>query len=254
MPDTMQMIVAGVRTLLRRVSDIKLSDGDIKERADRLLRSYTQDMVLSARDHKTRVVEVEFDELDIAGEYLVSGIAVPDFEPEKLEYTDTVDAPTSWREARIVPLATWGRQMNEGYVAVSFYDWNKRIRCNLIATAVSALSWRLAYREPLLTILLSGDRPLLPSAHIPMFEMELAIACIPLVLDTSAEWLDWVARAVPGWNDELGDRESPKGHTLRGRWRAYLDASVEPQIMDVRRSDRHRRGGRVNTRGYLPRQ
>lgn len=254
MPDTMQQIIAGVRVLLRKVSDIKLPDDDIKQMANDLLRGYTQDLDLSARDHKTRIVEVEFDEAEMSGEYYVSGVSAPDFEPEKLEYSLTPETPTSWREAHIVPLATWSRQMNEGYVAASFYDWNKRVRLNLTCDEVCGFCWKLTYREPLLTVVQTGGRPLLPSNHLPMFKRELAIACIPLVVDESDEWIKWTERTLILWEAELGDRENPKSHTMRGRWRDYLDDSVEPQIQTVKPYDSFRRAGRVNKRGYLPMQ
>lgn len=253
MPDSMQQIIAGVRTLLRRVSDLKLTDGDIREMAHDLLRGYVQDMDLGGREHRTHVVEVEFDEDDLAGEYILMGPNA-DFEPTKLEYSGSGSTVGGWHEAHIVPLASWGRQSDQNYAAAAFYDGQKRVRLNLSPEQVSGLVWKLTYREPLLAIVQTGQRPPLPTNHLPMFKRELAIACIPLVQDNTDEWKEWAAGAILLWEAELGSRENPKGHTLRGRWRAYLDSSVEPQIMDVRPYDDFRRRASRRERAYLPRE
>lgn len=257
MIETMLQIATGVRVLLRRVSDIKLPQPDIYEQINDNLRGKIQDLQIGGRDRRTRTVDIDLDEDDI--DYRLAGINVPDLEQAKLEYGVGLTTSTiAWQEAHVVPLDTFARHFDQGYVAAAFYDEDK-VKLNLDPNAVASYCWRLTYREPLLAIIEEGAVIPLPSDFVPMLKKEVAVACEPLVRDDSEQWIAWTLRTMPKYRTDILAWNNPnwRGNGMApGRWQHYLVSSNEPQIQNIRPSNSARRNasGRVNPRGFLPQQ
>lgn len=250
----LQQVVAGVRLRLRRVGDVSLPDVDIETVINRLLLTYMEQAGMAAQNIASKVAEVEF--VADQDDFLVSlAQTVPDFKEQKLEYVyATSTGAERWYEARIVPLQAWAQHFRNGYVAVSFYGGD-HARFNIQAQTIAQFRWKLTYRDSLLTIVQTGERPPIPAAQIPMLELDAAIQCMPLVQDDSDEWVAWMSRSLPIYENTLGrDRVGREPATgLKALWRQYLDSSVEPQVQDVKRFNDFRRHGRFTaTRGVLP--
>ena len=237
MAETMQMIVAGVRQLLRGVSEAKLPDIVIRTQAQDALKQFIQEDDLSNRQRRTRSVEVEFTTGD--EDFSVGLEDIPEFEAVKLEYW----TGRRWLEANIVDFQAWSRHQDADYVAAAFYG-DKNVKVNRTTDDVVNATWRLSYRESLLAVLQLGDKPPLSSAHLPMLKREVAVLCIPLVTDDTEEWKVWVDRFLPQYEAKLLE--------LRTLYLQYLDSSVEPQLVPIKRFDDFRRRVRLNTRGFLP--
>lgn len=250
MPDTMQQVVAGIYTLLRRPDEVKLPYQDVLEVVNDLLRGYTQDMSLNSRDLRTEVAEAQIVADDI--DYILSLPNVPDFELVKLEHgalTGVTDE-RAFYSARLVPLDGWENHFSAGYTAASVYgsaslQEGVKVKLNMTPEQVGEQIWRVTYRLPVLTVVQMGERPPIPSAHLPMLKREAAIHLMPMVRDDSKEWVDWMSRTIPIYTGELlQDKE---------RWRAYLDESVEGSVQPIKRFDDYRAGWRRRfPRAYLP--
>lgn len=258
-PDTAQQIITGIRVLLRRVDDIALPDTDILEVLNDLCKQYVQEESLATRDRRTEVAPVTItegatnDDADFTCE--LEGIA--DFEPLKLEYAplNTPDGILPWREITIVPFAAWATHFNGGYRAAAFYGSSSlatpcKVKLTFLDSQVELLRFRLSYRLPLLTIVQQGDRPPIPSAHLPMLKREAAILCAPLVQDDSASWKTFKAENIDGVNSGY----MLKLAELKANWKAYLETSVEPQIQPIKRSDRANLSNRLPVRPFVPPQ
>ena len=258
-PDTAQQIIAGVRILLRRPSDLELPDDDILEVVNDLCKQYIQEESLSTRDRRTEVAPITItpgEEVDDA-DFTATLAGVSDFEVQSLEYAPlaSTDGAIPWREAVVVPRAAWRRHYTQGYVAAAFYGSSSlqtpcKVKLTLLDSQVERLQFRVTYRLPLLTIVQLGDRPPIPSAHLPMLKREAAILCAPLVQNDSATWLNWKRTNIEGV-------QSPymvKLAELKMNWKAYLDTSVEPQVQPIPRSDRANRSIRRFVRPFIPPQ
>lgn len=251
-PDTAQQIVTGVRVLLRRPSDLKLPDDDILEVVNDLCRQYIQEESLSLRDRRSEVAPVTITAIDSPGaDFSVTLAGVPDFEAQKLEAANTVGPVFGWGEVLIVPLDAWTSHFAHGRPVASFYGSSSlstpaKVKLNLIDTEVANLQFRLTYRLPLLTVVQMGDKPPIPSGHLPMLKREAAILCAPLVQDDSDTWQGWMGANLPLYVTKLSE--------LKRNWKDYLDSSVEPQIQPINRSDRHSISDRRLIRPYIPPQ
>jgi len=242
--DTMSQIIGGVYVLLRRPSDIQLPPADVREGVDDELRGRVQDMDLGGRDHRTETALATVAEDDI--DYVVSVPGVPDFEPVGLEYGNTGG---NWYAATVVPLSSWPRRFSGNYLAASFYGGyglseGIKLRLNVPPDVAGQHEFRLTYRLPLLAVVQSGERPPIPANHLPMIKRAVAIRMMPLVDNTSAEWIEWMNRTLPLYAALQAKDEE--------RWREYLTSSVEPYVQPIKPFNHYRRGGRTNARAYLP--
>lgn len=252
MPDSIQQVVSGVRTLLRRPSDLKLPAQDILERLNDTLRGLVQDMDLGGRERRTESALVSIDPDDI--DYLIRMENIPDFEPVRLEYSPInsyVNNTRPWYETVIVPYSAWERHFAGDRMAASFYGSSSltegtKVRLNIDSSEIGNYEFRLSYRLPLLTIVQLGERPPVPSNFLPMVKLEVAIACAPLVQDETEEWKKWLERVIPIYTAQLLEWKT--------RWEEYLSESVEPQVQPLRRFDDYRRRTRRYPRAYLPLQ
>lgn len=236
MSDTIQQVCTGVRTMLRRPSEQKLPEDDIRFMLKRLLRGYCQDLSINQRDRATIKEEVAIDEDEV--DFILTGPSV-DFEPEKLEYQVTDNVNTLMCEARLVDYSAWSRLFDQNQVIASLYGPDK-IAINLPVDSVAARRWFLSYRPSLLAVI-QKDAPVpLPADFIPMLEVEAAILLMPLVRDDSAEWIAWGVRTLPIYAAQKQEWNNRDDLRRPGRWQHYLISSVEPQIQPIRRSDRHR--------------
>ncbi len=252
-PDTAQQIVTGVRVNLRRPSELKLPDDDILEKINDLCREYVQEANLAIREHRTVVapLTVTVPDDSTVADFLISDFEVPDFEPHKLEYANLLGPTFNWHEITIVPFEAWARNYAAGRVVASFYGSSQtatpaKLKLNLLDTQLDGLQFRLSYRLPLLTIIQMGDKPPIPSAHMPMLKLEAAILCMPLVRDDSDEWIAWMDRTLPLYTSKL--------QNLKKNWRDYLETSVEPQIQPIARSDRSNLSSRRPVQPFIPTQ
>lgn len=244
MLDSMQTVVARIRMLLRRVDDIVLPDQDIETVCNQLLRGYLQQRNLRIRDRGTQVTETTLSETELAGEYLIN-VPIGEFELEKLEYRGILESSDT--EVRgtvvLVPLSTFNERANDDAIVGSHYGGN-RIRLNLLAEDVDNVTWVITYRESLLSAVQGGQRPPLPSGHLPMLEHEAALLCMPLVDIDDDDWVAWMERTTPVYAAKLIEE--------KGFWVDYLETGIEPQVQPITRSDRHRAGGRSRFRPYVP--
>lgn len=247
MPDTMQQVIARIRALLRRPSEAKLPYQDIQERANARLRGYVQDQQLNLKELRTEIVEVPIVEDDI--DYLVSMPNVPDYEPVRLEYNAFDGVNASWYEVHLVPFSSWTQHFPGPRVTGSFYgsfalQEGMKLKLNIEPADVGNRLWRLSYRTPLLNAVQLGERPPIPTNHLPMLEYDSAVDCFPLVRDESESWLGWMRRTEP-----IYLTRSEQEHT---RWQQYLESSVEPRIQDLPRFDANRRNPRRKIRAFWP--
>lgn len=252
-PDTAQQIVTGVRILLRRPSELKLPDDDILEVINELCQEYVEEESLSIKSHSTVVspLTIAVPEDDSEADFEISDFEVPDFKVEKLEYANLLGPTFNWQEITVVPFETWARHYSQGRMVASFYGSSQtttpaKVKLSLLDTQVENLQFRLSYRLPLLTIVQMGDKPPIPSAHMPMLKREAAILCAPLVKDDSEEWIAWMARTLPLYATKL--------QNLKKNWRDYLQSSVEPQIQPMTRTDRANRSSRRPVMPFIPTQ
>lgn len=242
--ETMGQVRAGVYTLLRRPSDIQLPPADVDEAINDELRGRVQDMSLGGRDTgtETKIVQVVPDDPD----YLLRVSGVDEFEPVALEYGDTLG---NWFEATVVPGSSWTRHYSNDYLAASFYGSygsgrGTKVRLNLLPDQAGAYQFRLKYRPSLLSVVQSGERPPIPSNHLPMIKRAVAIRMMPLVDNTTDEWKAWKKETLPLYVGLLQRDEE--------RWREYLTSSVEPYVQPIKPFNHYRRGSRINPRAYLP--
>lgn len=252
--DTAQSLIAGVRVLLRRPSELKLHDDDILEVLNDLCKEYVEEESLSIREHSTKVspLTLTIPDDDTDADFNISDFEVPDFKAERLEYANAIGEAFVWREATIVPLEAWARHYSQGYVAASFYGSSQestpaKLKLAFLDSQLENWQFRLTYRLPLLTVVQLGDKPPIPSAHLPMLKREAAILCAPLLDDDSPEWIAWMDRNLPLYVAKL--------QNLKKNWRNYLESSVEPQVQPIVRTDRAAlRGARVSARPWIPNQ
>lgn len=250
MPDTTGQVIAGVYTLLRRPSDIKLPYQDVLERLNDVLRGLVQDMNLGGRERRTESALVTIDQDDV--DFLLRMPNIPDFEAVGLEYSPLnsyVGSTKPWYEVVVVPYSSWGRHFSGDRMAAAFYGSSSlqegtKVRLNINPSDLGNYEFRLSYRLPLLTIVQLGERPPIPSNFLPMVKLETAIACAPVVQDDTEGWKKWLEKTLPVYAVQLAE--------WRRRWEDYLNSSVEPQLQPLRRFDDFRRHGRYSTRGYLP--
>lgn len=243
MSDSKLQIRARVRMLLRRVSDLKLPDPDIDTVIDQVLRGKVQDLSLNGRDQATVVEEVTLTETGALMEFIVD-VSVDEFEAEKLEYVAASDPRNQFvGQVVVVPLSAWNSHAAAGSLVASFYGGDK-VRMNLSVEDACSVCWQLTYREPLLAIVQSGSKPPIPTGHLEMIDYEVAIKCMPLVEDDTAEWKEWKAETLPVYEGVL--------KADLARWQNYLDSSVEPQIQPIVRSDRHRSARPIRPLPYVP--
>lgn len=235
---------------MRRPSDLKLPDDDIRGVLMRLLRGYAQDLKLNHRDQNTRVEEVTIDEDE--SNFILNVPSAPDFEAAKLEF-ESFDGEFVRRfEARLVPLDTWSTHYNQSQVVASIYGGN-HVAINLSPETVAARRWFLTYRPSLLTLIQMNSNLPLPSDFIPMIETEGAILSAPLVRDDSAEWVSWMERTMPVYGALKQEWNNPNDPMRPGRWQQHLASSNEPQIQTIRRSDRHG-GSCAAVKPFIPAQ
>lgn len=252
-PDTAQQIVTGVRVNLRRPSDIKLPDDDILEKINDLCREYVEEESLSINEHRTTIAPLTITVPDVSTnpDFDISDFEVPDFKPHKLEYANLLGETFNWQEITIVPFETWARHYSQGRIVASFYGSSEtttpsKVKLSFLDTQLADLQFRLSYRLPLLTIIQMGDKPPIPSGHMPMLKLEASILCAPLVRDDSMEWIAWMERTLPLYVTKL--------QNLKKNWRDYLESSVEPQIQPIARSDRANRNLNRPVRPLVPTQ
>jgi|SRR5580765_225935 len=249
MGETVQQVISGVYTLLRRPSELKLHPDDVKELLNDDLRGRTQDLDLMGREQRTESREVAVDPDDY--DYRVRMTAVPDFEPVRLEYCAPVYANVeAWNEVILMNPRVWkthytwqDKVIGAFYGSLAVQD-GCRLKLNLDPPAASTYRWRLTYRTPFLRIVQEGERPPIPGNFLPLLKLSTALKCIPIVNDNSPEWDAWVARVSPVYVAELTQWEQ--------RWQTYLDTSVEPPTMPSKPFNHFRRRVRTSTRGYLP--
>lgn len=252
-PDTTQQIVTGVRVNLRRPGDIKLPNEDIQEKINDLCRQYIQEESLQIRDRRTVVapLTITVPEDNTVADFEITDFAVPDFEVQRLEVANATGPTFIWQEADVVPFEAWARHYTQNHVVASFYGSSDtstpaKVKLSLLDSEVPRFQFRVSYRLPLLTIVQLGDKPPIPSAHMPMLKLHAAILCMPLVKDDSLEWVAWMARTLPLYESQLT--------ALRSNWKDYLDSSVEPQVQSIRRSDRAEYARRRPVRPFIPSQ
>lgn len=237
--DTTEQVIARVRLLLRRVSDIALPDDSIRVELNRLCRLYLKEEDLGPHPRRVKTVEVDIDDNDI--DFLVA-VNVPEFEATRLEYTIADGINLASYEAQIVPFSAWSRHFDQPYVAAAFYG-SKRVRLNLTAEEVAARIWQLSYQETPVYLAQSGEHPPIPSAHISMLEHEAAINLMPQVDEDSSEWVSWMDRTLPIYRDTLKQEKAV--------YMASIEKSDEPQIVNIRPYNAHRGVRRVRTRGTI---
>lgn len=246
---TTGQIVAGVRRLLRRPSDVKFSDEDIRAEITNLCTQYVQQQSLAIRDRTSETADVVITEAPI--DYYINLTDINDFEEQRLEYNLASDQSSDhWYAATIVPMATWTENFNSDRVVAAFYGSSDEstpalVKINLTPDNVSARDWRLTYRSPLVKALQQGTRPPLPAGHLPMLEREAAILLMPTVVDNSEEWIAWMGRTLPIYEAKLMEQKSD--------WLNYLQMSDEPEIQPIQRFDRPGRTRRT-VMPYVPAQ
>lgn len=253
---TTQKLIFRARAVLGNfLTQEELYYEDARDELNSLCAGYVQDQDMAGRDRRTVTEEVEVAEGGV--DFLLSVPNVPDFEPVKLEYRDSASTNTrGWRPASLVPFAAWEQHRDSGAVVASVYGSyalpeGQKLKLNLAPEEAALLSWRLSYRLPLLLELQMGDRPPIPENFMPMVELDLAVACVPLVRSRRQEWKDWQAERLPLVVARLREWRNEEG---TGRWQKYLEASVEDPVQPLARFDSFRRGGRpALTRAYLPR-
>lgn len=176
---TTQQLIAGVRIRLRRVSEQKLPDEDIRLVLTDLLRGYYEDLRLSHRDRQSRTDEVVLTPSPTGEDYIVNlPDAQTEFEAEKLEVRTTDGEFTSISEVRLVPYSTWSTHFGSGNLVGSFFGDN-RLVINLGPETIQGARWLLTYRPTVLaTIERSAPLPL-PSDFAAMLGIEAALLCIP---------------------------------------------------------------------------
>lgn len=249
--ETVQQVISGVYTLLRRPSELKLHPDDVKDLLNDDLRGRVQDMDLVGREQRTRTREVSVDYADI--DYRICLASVPDLEPVKLEYSPPAYTGTElWGEVQLINQRVWANH----------YTWSDRVvgafygslncpegialKLNLDPAAVGQYRWRLTYREPLLRIVQEGERPPIPTNFMPMVKTAVALKAMGVIEDDSQDWLTWSQRTMPLYTADLLRWEE--------RWRIYLDTSVESPTQPMKPYNWFRRAVHRSTRGYLPRQ
>lgn len=249
MPDTIQQVIAGVFTLLRRPSDLKLSPDDVLELLNDELRGRVQDLDLGGRDQRTETIAVTIDEDDI--DYLIRIPNVPDFEPTKLEYGLATSSVQAFWDANVVAPSAWANHFDGSRLSASFYgsaslQEGTKVKLNIDPAALANYQWRLTYRLPLLTIVQTGERPPIPTNFLPILKLAVALKAMPIVRDDSDEWVAWVARTQPVYATDLLHWEE--------RWEQYVNSSVEPPTQPIRPYNHFRQNAGRKTRGYLPLQ
>lgn len=246
---TLEQIIAGVRLLLRRPSDIELPDEDIRKILNDNCAQYVQQQSLAIRNRTSKVVDLQLTEAE--HDFAINFNGAEDFEEQALEFSLATNSSTDhWYKANIVPLSTWATHFSREYVAASFYGVANGVapgyvKINLTPDDVLARLWRLTYREPMVLALQYGNKPPLPAGHMPMLEREAACLLMPLVRNTSAEWLAWCDHWLPLYETKLLEQKRD--------WQSYLDSSDEPQEQPLQRSDRHGRSTQ-RVRPFVPLQ
>lgn len=248
MPDTVQQVIAGIYTLLRRPG-LKLHPDDVLEAVNDVLRGYVQDLDLGGRDQRTETAEVTIDEDDI--DFLIRLPNVPDFEPVKLEYGFASSGVQAFFDANVVSQSAWANHYDSNRVAASFYGSSAlqegtKVKLNIDPARLGDYQWRLTYRLPLLTIVQTGERPPIPSNFLPMLKLNVALKVMPLVKDDTDEWKAWMRDTKPIYAADL--------MRWSARWEQYLGSSVEPPTQPIRPFNFFRRRGTRNARAYLPLQ
>jgi hypothetical protein len=247
--ETVQQVISGVYTLLRRPSELKLHPDDVKDLLNDDLRGRVQDIDLTGREQRTESKEVAVDADDY--DYRIRMSTIPDFEATKLEYCAPVYANTeAWSEVLLMNQAVWKTHYSwQDKVIGSFYGSlavqdGCRLKLNLDPSVANTFRWRLTYRVPFLRIVQEGERPPIPANFLPLLKTAVALKAIPIVQDNSPEWNNWTAKIVPIYSASLAQWEE--------RWRTYLDTSVEPPTQPIKPFNHFRRHTRRTTRGYLP--
>lgn len=247
MPDTTQQVIAGIYTLLRRPSELKLHPDDVLELLNDDLRGRVQDLDLGGRDQRTETAEVTIDPDDI--DYLIRLPNVPDFEPVRLEYGLTANNLQAWWEANVVSPSAWAQHFDSDRLAASFtgsfaMQEGVKVRLNIDPSQLGNYQWRLTYRLPLLNIVQTGDRPPIPTNFLPMLKLSVAIKAMSIVKDSTDEWVAWMRRTLPIFSADLQRWEE--------RWDQYVNSSVEPPTQPIRPWNSFRQRRVRNPRAYLP--
>lgn len=243
MADTFQQVSARVRVLLRRVDEQKLPDEDIRMVLLQCLRTALEEQNLTLLDRTTQRKPVSLSVTSMPSDFLINGLEA-EMEIENLEYTGQVNNDTvATGCVTLVPLSAFDNHANSNKIVGSIYGGN-HIRLNIGGTELpDQLTWTLTFRDSLLSKVQEGQRPPIPTNHLPMVEYDAAVKCAALVVDDSEEWKNWCEEWLKDY------RETVKG--LKAVWLAYLNTSLEPQVQPIVRSDRHRAGSR-RTRAVIP--
>jgi hypothetical protein len=248
MPETVQQVINGIYTLLRRPSDIKLPPDDVLELLNDDLKGRVQDLDLGGRDQRTEtaIATIEADEAGI--DYIITVPDVPDFEPRRLEYGFTASGIQQFFEAQVVTFDSWAQQFVSDRLVASFFGSSAltegmKLRLNISPAALANYDYRLTYRLPLLTIVQTGSRPPIPTNFLPMVKLSVAIKAISIVKDDSEGWIAWVKRTLPTYEGNLLQWET--------RWDEYVNSSVEPATQPIRPFNQFRQKRIRNTRAYL---
>jgi hypothetical protein len=249
MPETVQQVINGIYTLLRRPSEQKLPPDDVLELLNDDLKGRVQDLDLGGRDLRSETVAATIEAADI--DYIITAPDVPDFEPRRLEYGLTTGNVNAWWEAQVVTPDSWTSQFVSDQVVASFYGSTalaegSKLRLNISPAGVANYTWRLTYRLPLLAIVQTGERPPIPSNFLPMPKLSVAMKAMPIVKDDSPEWIAWMDRTLKIYGADLLRWEE--------RWEQYLGSSVEPATQPIRPFNHFRRIGTRNTRASWPSQ
>jgi hypothetical protein len=242
MADTSKQLIAGVYSLLRRPSQVKLPYQDVRLAMNDLLRAYVRDLAMSEKEDRTELADATIIPNSNGIDYLLTIAGVPDFEPVKLEYGPVSYSGTRpWYEAVIADLDNFTRHLNKtDYVAAAFYASQSvaagiKVKLNLTSTQLADYVFRIAYRVPLLTaIALTGELPI-PQDFVTMFKLESALMLMPQVKDESDGWNRWVAATQPIYQAAV------EGWKLR--WQTYLAGKVETNSRFRRRIARVQQAG-----------
>jgi len=247
--ETVQQVISGVYTLLRRPSELKLHPDDVKDLLNDDLRGRCQDIDLTGREQRTETSEVQItpDEFD----YRVVLSTVPDFEATKLEYCAPQYANyEAWREVILMNQAVWKQHYSwQDEIIGSFYGSlavqdGCKLKLNLDPNVAAGARWRLTYRVPFLRIVQEGERPPIPASFLPLLKTGVALKAMAIVQDNSPEWDQWTAKVTPIYTASLVQWEQ--------RWQTYLDTSVEAPTLPTKPYNHFRRHQRRSVRGYLP--
>lgn len=201
MQKPVRAVIAAARAQIGVMSQAKLPDENMRLILNQVVSDYENHRVMEQDDrflHRVSAILTPSGDEFIVSFLDSTGASVTDFMPQYLYYSSPSDPNDTVNKVYLSNLDNYSRDSVEkafryGQATAAFYGntydgGSMKIRMNLSAASVAALTWELVYKSNTDKVLGYNDTVPFPSQHTGLLETALAMRSLDIVDDSSPEW------------------------------------------------------------------